>query len=176
LYTILVPAADLANTVTSGSYLVIGKATISGADVYVGGLTGPLASNSVTQQYLQVMQNSNGKIFPATTIAVPGTLLLIVEPAYLEFTSATELLSIVYESIDGDWSDAVQIDPPAGFVSTPGTLSVDVSTSQLKAVQFTVKDVGSDWTFTKITHRLKHKGQNKVITHNIGMINKQKKK
>lgn len=173
-YNILVPASP--NALNSGSYLVIGKATVDNQPVYVGSPTDPLSANSVTQKFLQVIKNANGKIIPANTTAVPGSMLLIVEPAYLEFTSDTELLPIVYESVDGAWSDVVQANPPEGFVSTPGALTVDVTTSQLKAVQFTVKDVGSAWTYTKITHRLKHKGQDKVITHNIGMVNKQKKK
>lgn len=173
-YNIIVPASP--NSLTSGSYLVIGKATVDGQTVYVGSSTDPLTANSTTQRFLQVIKNASGKSMPATTTAVPGSLLLIVEPAYLEFTNDTELLPIVFESIDGTWSDVVQANPPEGFVSTPGALTVDVSTSQLKAVQFTVKDVGSAWTFTKITHRIKHKGQDRVITHNMSMVNKQKKK
>ena len=173
LYTVRVPASDPAySSVASGSYLVIGKATIGGVDVYVGSPTDPLPSGSVTQKYLQIIKNANDKLVPATTTAVPGSTLLIAEPAYLEFTSDTELLPFVYESVDGVWSAIVKADAPEGFVSNPGALSVDVSTSQLKAVQFTVKDVGSSWTTTKVTHQLKHNGNDKTVTVNIGMLNR----
>ena len=64
-------------------------------------------------------------------------------------------------------------DPPEGFVASPGALQADVSTNQIGAVQFTVKDVGSAWTSTKITHQLKHNGKNITIVHEPKMINKQ---
>ena len=65
------------------------------------------------------------------------------EPEYLEFTSETELLPIIYESVDGTWDAVVKVAPPEGFVASPGALQADVATSQIDAVQFTVKDVGS---------------------------------
>ena len=71
-YTILVPAGH--------SYLVIGQATVGSTPVYVGSPTDSLAQGSTTQKYLQAIQNGNGKVQPATTTAVPGTLLLIAEP------------------------------------------------------------------------------------------------
>ena len=46
-------------------------------------------------------------------------------------------------------------------------------TSEIDVEQFTVKDVGSDWSYTGITHRLKHKGQNITIVHKAKMSNKQ---
>ena len=58
-------------------------------------------------------------------------------------------------------------------MASPGALQADVATSQIDAVQFTVKDVGSAWTSTKITHQLKHNGKNITITSEPKMINKQ---
>ena len=179
LYTITVPAATAANTSafgTSGAYVVIGKGTFSGATVYTGSPTDPLATGSITQKYLQVVMNGAGKIEPAKTTAVPGSLLLIVEPEYMEFTSDTELFPIVYESVDGDWSSVVQADVPEGFVANPGALSADVTTSSIDAVQFTVKDVGSSWTSTRVTHHLKHKGKDITVTTDHPMVNKQRRK
>jgi hypothetical protein len=168
LYTICVPAG--------GSYLVIGKASVDGQDVYIGSPTDVLAAGSTTKKYLQVIKNGAGKVIPATTTEVPGSLLLIAEPAYLEFTSDQELLPIVYESVDGVWDAMVQADPPEGFVSNPGALSTEVIDSTLKVVQFTIKDIGSSWTSTKVTHHLKHKGKDIKITSSMKMVNKRHKK
>jgi hypothetical protein len=77
----------------------IGQAAVGSAVVYVGTPTDPLAAASVTQKYLQVIQNGAGKVLPAKTTAVPGSLLLIAEPEYLEFASAQELLPIAYEML-----------------------------------------------------------------------------
>lgn len=73
--------------------------------------------------------------------------------------------------MEGDWSSAAQADPPEGFVANPGALQASVDTSQEQAVQFTLKDVGSSWTSTKVTHHLKHKGKDITIVSNPKMIN-----
>jgi hypothetical protein len=174
LYTILVPSSDPANSdLSSGSYLVIGKDEAD--NVYVGTPTDLLATSSTTDKYLQVIRNAAGKILPATTTAVPGSLLLIAQPSYLEFTSSEELLPIVYESVEGQWSVFVRADPPEGFVGNPGALSTSVSDSTLQVLQFTIKDVGSRWTSTQLTHRLKHNGKDITVTSGTGMVNKQNK-
>ena len=69
---------------------------------------------------------------------------MISEPAYFEFTDSTELLPVIYESVDGDWQSQIQADVPEGFVATPGTMNTSVTTSQTDVTQFTVVDVGSD--------------------------------
>jgi len=175
VYTILAPSSDPANSsVSSGSYLVIGQALVNGAPVFVGSPTDPLATDSVTNKYLQVIQNGNGKVVPATTTEVPGSLLLIAAPEYLEYTSAEELLPVIYESVDGEWSAVVRADPPEGFVSNPGALRTEVGTGSLQALQFTIRDVGSSWTSTKVTHHLKHKGKNITVVTEHKMVNKRK--
>ena len=69
----------------------------------------------------------------------------------------------------------MQVDPPEGFVATPGALQANVTDNTLQAVQFSIKDVGSDWTKTKLTHKLKHNGRDITIVSEPKMINKQKK-
>ena len=179
LYTIVLPANALANTaIGSGSYLVIGRASIGAPTpvfVFPGSPTDPLSPGSTTQKYLQVIKNGAGKLVPATTTAVPGSLLLIAEPAYFEFTSDTELVPVVYESVEGVWRSVVQADPPEGFVATPGALQASVTDKTLQAVQFSIKDVGSTWTETTLTHKLKHNGRDITVVSKPKMINKQKK-
>ena len=104
---------------------------------------------------------------------VPGSLLLIAEPQYIDFTTDTELVPIIYESVEGLWEANVQLDVPEGFVATPATLPADVTTGTIDVEQFAVKDIGSDWSQTGITHRLKHKGKDIVIKSQAKMINRQ---
>ncbi|MBI4458941.1 MAG: hypothetical protein HY648_02640 [Acidobacteria bacterium] len=111
----------------------------------MGSPTDVLATDSTTNKYLQVIQNGAGKIVPAKTTEVPGSLLLIAEP-------------------------------PEGFVSTPGALTADVSTSSLEAVQFTITDVGSSWTSARVTHRLRHKGRAITVVTEHPMVNRQRKR
>lgn len=66
-------------------------------------------------------------------------------------------------------------DPPEGFVATPGTIQADVPQNTLQGIEFTVKDVGSDWSHTKLTHHIKHNGKDITIVSETGMVNKQKK-
>jgi len=70
------------------------------------------------EKNLKVSVDGNGKIHPMSSTEVEGTLLVISEPAYFEFTDSTELLPIIYESVDGDWQSQIQADVPEGFVAT----------------------------------------------------------
>lgn len=156
LYTIQVAA--------SSRYLVIGKANVTcnglPASVYVGSHTGVLAANSVTRKHLHVLQRANGRCLPAEGTEIPGSLLIVTEPQYLEFESAVELCPIVYESIEGDWNVSVEATPPEGFLcDPPGSLETSLVDSTLQALQFTITDVGSDWTFTRLQHRIRHRGR-----------------
>jgi Tol biopolymer transport system component len=172
LYSIIVPSCGPTNTATSGSYLVIGKAMVEETAFYVGSPTDPLTTGSVTQKHLQIVQNGAGKNMAAKTTVVFGSLLIVTEPECLEFTSDQELMPIIYESIEGDWKVTVHAETPEGFVSNPGAISADIPDSTLQAVQFTVKDVGSSWTTTKLTHNIKHKGKDITLTSQTRMVNK----
>ncbi|MCX6273010.1 MAG: FG-GAP-like repeat-containing protein [Bacteroidetes bacterium] len=116
------------------------------------------------EMFLQIIQNANGKISPSNTDAIPGSLLLISSPNYLEFTDTVALLPIVYESVDGLWDVATSATPPEGFFSIPeAELETEVNTSYINALQFTIVDTGSVWTNTHVVSQLSH--NNKMITH-----------
>jgi len=66
-------------------------------------------------------------------------------------------------------------DPPEGFVSDYKKLSEEVNSST-EAVQFTLTDVGSKWTSTKMTYAVKHKGKNTTLNSEIPMFDKKKGK
>src|SRR6185503_18803455 len=66
---------------------------------------------------------------------------------------------------------STEIALPSGFVpdvTAMDTNAVDTTT----AVQFTVTDVGSDFTESDLTHVIRHKGQTKVAKTTVQMINK----
>jgi hypothetical protein len=116
--------------------------------------------------FLQIIQDANGKIRPMNTDAIPGSLLLISSPNYVEFTDTVELLPIVYESVNGDWGVSTTADPPEGFYSIPGeALQTEVTTSYINALQFTLVDTGSVWTYTRLTSKLRHNA--KDIIHHV---------
>jgi hypothetical protein len=111
--------------------------------------------------FLQIIQDNNGTIRPANTDAIPGSLLLISSPTYINFTDSVELLPIVYESVDGLWGVSTTADPPQGFYSVPDTaLQTEVNTSYINSLQFTLIDTGSVWTYTRVTSQLKHNENN----------------
>jgi hypothetical protein len=171
LYTILVASG--------ASYLVIGQAQVTGTGaptyVYVGSPTDKLAPNSTTRKHLHVFQEAYGECVAANTEEEEGSLLLISQPEYLEFTSATELLPIVYESVEGDWSVTVEATPPQGFTLDQPSLSVSLTDSTLQTVQFTLTDVGSTWSETRLTHHIRHRGRNFAHAGHTRMVNKRDK-
>lgn len=65
LYPVWVPAKDPFYQENSGSYVIVGKAGVDGADVYVGFSTDVLVPGAVIEQYVQIIRNSKGKLTPA---------------------------------------------------------------------------------------------------------------
>ena len=156
LYEIYVPSNTTANKTAfgiSGAYLVIGKGIVclkgadsydAGADgascaaggtptpVYPGTKTGQLKTGRLTpEKNLKVTVDGNGKIHPMMSTEVEGTLLVISEPAYIDFTDVTEMVPVVYESVDGDWQSTLEIVPPEGFVADVPTVDVGATTGQV---------------------------------------------
>ena len=83
---------------------------------------------------------------PAKSKRFTGSDLLVIEPEYVEWSSDTELYPFVFDSV-GDWDVTTSVTPPEGFVSDYDALSATVD-SDVKAVQFTITDVGSKWVPT----------------------------
>lgn len=122
--------------------------------------------NTVTmKKYLQQITKADGKKTPAKSTKISGSELWIIEPAYVEWSDTQELYPFVFESV-GDWGVEVAVTPPEGFVADYNQLSEEVSSS-LKAVQFTITNVGSKWNPTKVNYTLKHKGKKQVIKSEV---------
>jgi hypothetical protein len=108
------------------------------------------------------------KKVPAKSRKLTGSELLIIEPEYVEWSAESELYPFVFESI-GDWSVTTSVEPPEGFVTDQDSLSTEVNTD-LKAVQFTVTDVGTVWKASKVKHKVKHKNKVKTVESEIGIM------
>jgi len=126
-----------------------------------------LKRGAVARSYLQVVTTSTAKTVPAKYTIKTGSELLVIEPEYIEWSSAQELYPFVLQSL-GNWDVTTSISPPSGFVANQPSLSTQVN-SELKVLQFTVTDVGSDWVSTKVKHKVKHNGKVYTIDSKIGI-------
>jgi hypothetical protein len=121
----------------------------------------------VVEKYLQVIVNSKNDKVPAKYRKFIGSELMIIEPEYVLWDSASEIYPFIFDSV-GDWGVTTAVQPPEGFVADYKSLTTQVNT-QLKAAQFTITDVGSKWKPTKVKYTIKHKGKSKYITSEIGI-------
>jgi hypothetical protein len=189
-YTINVPAY--------GQYLILGQSTV--ATTYYGGTSHTIytgrraggylscdgwsfiyddddtsqitACESDVLRFQQVVKDQTGKVTEADTHQEFGSLMLVVTPVTLTFDDSLAYLPVVYESVEGEWGVSVVADPPYGFYSVPdGALSTSITDSIVNAVQFAITDTGSDWTYTKLTHSVLHKGGQRTVYSVPGMIN-----
>jgi hypothetical protein len=150
-----------------GNYLATGKYVDSTETLYIGVSVGEITPGTVVKKYLQVIQNTNNKKVPAKYRKIVGSELLIIEPEYVEWSGTQEQYPFVFESI-GDWTVSVSVAPPEGFVADHGALLTDVNT-EIKSVQFTITDVGSEWVSTGVDYEIKHKGKTERIRSKIGI-------
>ncbi len=186
-YILTVPAG--------GRYLVIGQSVVSSnkcggttCTLYTGSKVGTHddidfddhddeddddnSCSNVALRFHSVLKDNNGKCREGYTQQQHGSLMLMVSPAALEFSDSVELLPVVYESVEGEWGVSVTAEPPYGFYAEPSdALSTTVTDSLMSAVQFNIIDTGSEWTFTKLTHAIQHKGENRVAYAHPQMVN-----
>jgi hypothetical protein len=153
-----------------GDHILIGryKDPVDNSVTYLGVSVGQVETDAVVDKYLQLLVKANGKKSPGKATRRTGSELWIIEPEYVEWSGTEELYPIVFESV-GDWSVSTSVAPPEGFVADHDMLSEEVD-SDLKAVQFTITDVGSDWESpTILTHEVYHKGKKEKIKSKISV-------
>jgi hypothetical protein len=158
--------------VPPGTYLVIGMqdpddTPRSGDEIYIGNSVGDVTTGITVAKYLQIIVKANGKKVPAKYTRKTGSELLIIEPEYVEWDGTEELYPFVFESV-GDWGVTTSVAPPEGFVADNESLSEEV-TSEVEAVQFVIKDIGSEWVDTQVEHDLDHKGKKEKVKSKIGV-------
>ena len=107
----------------------------------------------------------DGRELPARSKKLDGSVLLIIEPEYVEWDGEQELYPIVFDSV-GDWEVSTAVTPPEGFVADYEQLSEQV-TSEVEAVQFTITDIGSEWVSTGLDYKVSHNGKIKKLKSSI---------
>ena len=166
--------------VPQGNYLLIGTYQTSTDTRYVGARIAADAKewsdpSTPLNAHLKIFLLPNNKeqvkvkkkAIPGKTKRLTGTELLITQPEYIEWDSDQELYPFVFEAV-GDWGVVTTINPPEGFVTDADSLEA-VVVDELEAVQFTITDVGSDWTETDVTYDIDHKMKNIKIKDKIGV-------
>ena len=123
---------------------------------------------------LKQLRLFNGKKVPAKYFEDYGSYLAIIEPEYMDWTSTVEQYPFVLEAVE-DWGVTTTVAPPEGFVADQPALSTEV-VDTVSAIQFTLTDVGSDWTQTEVTHTIRHKGKTIVHKSKVPMFDKKPKK
>jgi len=140
-----------------------GSSTVYGVTAVDG-----VASAETYNSLIKFMFNtSSNKTNPASWKKRSGSVLLIVQPDYIEWDGTEALYPIIFDSV-GDWTVTTSVAPPEGFVADQEILSADVI-NEVEAVQFTITDIGSDWVSTGITYEVKHKNKTEKIKSKIGV-------
>ena len=150
-----------------GNYLVIGNYITGSTSVYIGETAGKITTGSVVKEYLRIIQSATGKVFPCLSQIITGSELHMIRPEYIEWSGTQESYPFVFES-QGDWTVTTFVQPPEGIVADYKSISTVVDDS-LKAVQFTMTDVGGKWKPTKVKHKIKHRGGTKNIESEVGI-------
>ena len=142
--------------------------------LYSGGQVNNLKAGDQRNVPLKRVRMFNGKKVPAKYIEETGSYLAVIEPEYVDWTSNVEKYPFVMETIE-DWGVTTTIVPPEGFVSDYSSLTAQVDDTTA-AVQFTLTDVGSEWSKTQVTYTIRHKGKTKVRKSEVRMFDKKPKK
>ena len=159
-------------TVPPGSYVLIGLQDLNGIprddeDIYIGRTFVNVKAGETTKKYMPIFAKANGRRVATKCTRRTGSELLIFEPEYIEWDGTEEQYPFVFES-EGDWDVTTSVSPPEGFVSDHNSLSEQVEDG-VKAVQFVITDIGSEWIDTNVVHEVKHKGKKEKIKTKIGV-------
>ncbi|HXI29135.1 MAG TPA: MBG domain-containing protein, partial [Vicinamibacterales bacterium] len=167
----------VAPTTTSpnSDFIVIGKAIAQMVDgttqpVYSEHTVASVNANEVKRVLLHQIRTFNGKVVPGKDIEEFGSYLGIVQPEYLDWTENEEQYPLILVA-EGDWSLTTGVTPPAGFVPDVTQMSTQVADTT-SAIQFTMTDVGSDWTQTTVNHSITHLGTLRERSDSIPMTDK----
>src|SRR4029077_2657219 len=119
---------------------------------------------------LHPLATFHGKILPAKQTEYFGSYLDLVEPETVDWTDDQEQYPFVLIT-QGAWDVTTSGTPPDGFVADQPSLSASAADTTT-AIQFTLTDVGSDWTETPGNHSILHPRQTTSATTTIAMNNK----
>jgi len=175
--TIIVPPLDFTLNLTS-QYVVIAKAT-NFDYVKTASTPDPLysaypilmvAANTTREAPLAALATFNGKIVPGKQAEFFGSYLNIIQPEYMDWTEDVEQYPFVMVA-QGGWNLTTSVTPPEGFIPDEPAMTAAVADTTT-ALQFTMTDVGSDWTETTVNHSIVHNGATITSSSSIPMVDK----
>jgi hypothetical protein len=129
-----------------------------------------VAANTTRAVPLSLLATFMGKIVPGAQTEFFGSYLNIIQPEYVDWTEDQEQYPFVMVA-QGGWDLTTSVTPPEGFVPDEPAIAASVADATT-AVQFTMTDVGSEWTETIVNHSIVHNGETSSATTTIPMIDK----
>ncbi len=155
--------------VAPGNYVVIsGDATKTVLPDPLGVSVGEVHCGQIHKKYLQQIVRVDGSRVPGKTTRLTGSELLIIEPEYVVWDNTVQLYPFVFETI-GDWSVVATVAPPEGFVADYQALSAEVD-NELKSVQFTITELGSDLVPTQTEFRVVHNNRTRTVRSKVDIL------
>ena len=141
---------------------------VPGNEIYIGRKANDVQSNRKMKIPMRVIETPSGKVFPCNYLWFSGSELTIIEPEYVEWDGDSERYPFVLESV-GKWQVKISISPPEGFVADKKSLTENLALNTgVKAVYFTVKDVGGKWSIpTQVTYTVSHEGKEEEIKSKV---------
>jgi hypothetical protein len=162
----------------TNQYIVIGRATnfdfvktaTSPDPLYSAYPVLMVAENTTRSVPLSFLATFNGSIIPAKQTEFFGSYLNIIQPEYIDWTEDQAQYPFVMVA-NGAWQLTTSVTPPQGVVADEPAMAAAV-TDATSAVQFTMTDLGSQWTETTVNHSIVHNGATTSATTTIPMIDK----
>ena len=157
--------------VPPGDYLVAAYFDDNGdgaPDTYLGNLTFNVHCGETRIERLYLVKVANGKHMGCNWHYFFGSELIVVEPQDMLWDGTEQLYPFVFDT-EGDWDVDVSITPPDGFLSDYDHLD-DTVVSELKALQFTVTEIGSDLIPTASHFKINHQGRSHIFDSAIDIM------
>ena len=154
--------------VPPGDYIVASHFDNDGdgiPETYLGTLALNVHCGETQVEYLFMIEVVNNRRMGCKWHYFHGSELIVVEPEEVLWDDTEQLYPFVFDS-EGDWDVNVSVMPPEGFVSDYDELA-DTVDSELKALQFTITEVGSDLVPTISHFEIEHKGRRHIFDSSI---------
>ncbi len=146
------------------------KTTITPDPLYSEKTISTIAAGASKDVRLHQIATFAGKLMPGKDLEEFGSYLGIVQPDFVDWTDDKEAYPVVLVA-EGAWGISTNLTPPEGFVVEENGLSASVADGT-GAIQFTMNDIGSDWTGTTVNHTITHNGEIRLRSDVIPMFNR----
>ena len=157
-------------------YLVIGRSFDNNGNnpIYAAYLIPQITSGQTKKAPLTSIRLFSGLRVAGSVMEEFGSYLAMVQPEEMEWTEDQTLYPVILMA-EGAWDVSTSIATPSGFVADEPMLSAEVADT-VSAMQFTIDDIGSEWTPTTVTHVIKHNGETRIRNLAVPMINRKRTK